>query len=273
MKYGCCANMLPDVGTLAGARYLEPLKTLGYDYVEMPLKALSLLTAAEFSTVRQLQRDSGLPCRICNDFMPSEFRIVGSETTPKAVLNDYFKRAFELIGPNGLGAEMAVFGSPWSKNCPAGFSRDTAWQQIKSFLYEAAETARAYGIEICVEFNNRTETNMITRFCDSVRMVREAAHPNLTVHCDYYHIRMEQDDPAALSDGSELIRHVHIAELERAYLTEADLENPQLLAFAKALTAELGYNGTISMEARPHSPESWFSEAKTTLSVLHNLFD
>jgi len=272
MQYGCCVNMLPDVGTLAGANYLAPLKALGYDYVEMPLKALTLLPSADFAAVLQMQRDSGLPCRICNDFLLPEFRIVGPETTPQNELNDYFKRAFDRIGPNGMGAETVVFGSPWSKNCPEGFSRETAWEQIKTFLFHAAETAKACGIEICVEFNNRTETNMVTRFSDSVRIVCEVAHDNLTVHCDYYHIIMERDDPAAITDGGDRIRHVHIAELNRAHLTEHDRNNAQLLAFANALKT-IHYNGTISMEARPITADGWFSEAKTSLSVLHDLFD
>lgn len=273
MLYGCCVNMLPDIGTLSGARYFEPLKTLGYDYVELPLKTLLALAPAELAKTQYLLHESGLTCRVCNDFIPSDYRIAGSEPTSKIVLRNYFRRAFDLIGQGGMGVPMAVYGSPWSKRCPDGFDRDTAWQQLKDFLADTAEIASAYGVGICVEFNNRTETNMITQLSDSVRIVREIGHPNLSVHCDYYHIRMEDDDPSALSDGGDLIRHVHIAELDRAYLTEADRQNPKLLDFAKALRAHAGHNETISMEARPRTEESWYAEAMTTHAVLHELFD
>lgn len=272
MKYGCCVNLLPNIGMLAGASYFEPLKSLGYDYVEMSLKSLAELSDAELAEVRRRLRGSGLPCRTCNDFMPVQYRIVGDELTPRSTIEDYFKRAFDLIGAEGMGADIAVFGSPWSRNCPEGFDRSTAWNQIADFLAETAEIASKRGVTIAVESNNSTETNMLTHFSDAVKMVREVKHPSLMAHCDYYHILMEDDDPKTVLDGGDLIRHAHIAELNRAYLTMADAESPRLLTFAEALCKTVGYDGGMSIEASPKSEESWYAEAKECLALLKKVF-
>lgn len=272
MKYGCCVNLLPNINTLAGAGYFAPLKELGYDYVEVPLKMLAELSDAELQQVRRMLHDSGLPCRTCNDFMPVHYQIVGSELTPRKTIEEYFKRAFYLIGQEGMGAEIAVFGSPWSRSCPDGFDRDVAWRQIADFLAETAEIASKQGVTVVIEAINSTETNMLNRFSDAVKMVREVKHPSLMAHCDYYHIVMEDDDPLTVLDGGEFIRHTHAAEKNRAYLTMADAESPRLLKYAEALRKTVGYDGGMSFEARPQSEESWYAEAKEGLALLKKVF-
>ena len=41
MKYGCCVNILPKSGPKTGIEYVQKLKDIGYDYVELPLNELS----------------------------------------------------------------------------------------------------------------------------------------------------------------------------------------------------------------------------------------
>ena len=272
MKYGCCVNLLPNIGTLAGASYFAPLKELGYDYVEVSLKMLAELSAAELAEVRRMLHGSDLPCRACNDFMPVHYQIVGNELTPRDTIEEYFKRAFDLIGAECMGAKIAVFGSPWSRRCPDGFDRDVAWRQIADFLAETAEIAKGRGVTVVIEAVNSTETNMLNRFSDAVKMVCEVKHPSLMAHCDYYHIVMEDDDPKTVLDGGEFIRHTHAAEKNRAYLTLADADSPRLLTYAEALRKTVGYDGGMSFEARPKSEESWYAEAKEGLALLKKVF-
>ena len=50
MKYGCCVNILPKSGPKTGIEYVQKLKDIGYDYVELPLNELSKLSNAEFDS-------------------------------------------------------------------------------------------------------------------------------------------------------------------------------------------------------------------------------
>ena len=270
MKYGCCVNILPKSGPKTGIEYVQKLKDIGYDYVELPLNELSKLSNAEFDSFLLALQGIGFPCSCCNDFMPSSFRIVGEKLTSTKELQNYLELAMARL--KRLGAAYSVFGSPWSRNCPDGFSKQEAFQQIADFLHMAGEVAAANDIVIAVEHNNHEETNMLNHFSDAVHMVKTVSHPNVKVLCDYYHLRFEQDTPSVLSEGKGILVHTHIAQLEnRKYLTDLSHE-PMLTEYAAALH-QLGYQGGISIEGRVDSPEIWETEARLCLSNLKAVFE
>ena len=273
MLIGCCVNMLPQT-RLAGAEYIPEIAAAGYDYVELPLGSLASLTESEFHEASAILAESGIPCLSCNNFMPGEFIIVGPGTirTPDTVLHEYMEKAFERIGKNGLQIPTVVFGSPWSRKCPDGWNMDTALAQIAVFLDTAAKYAGKQGITIALEGNNRSETNTLNRFRDVIHMVQRVSHPSLKALCDYYHVRYEQDDPAAvLKDGGDLVAHIHIAKLaDRAWFTNLSGEEPYIHHFAKALK-EIHYTGGISIEA-PAGKENWHDMVFRTLPVLKAVF-
>ena len=118
MKYGCCVNILPKSGPKTGIEYVQKLKDIGYDYVELPLNELSKLSNAEFDSFLLALQGIGFPCLCCNDFMPSSFRIVGEKLTSTKELQNYLELAMARL--KRLGAAYSVFGSPWSRistNC------------------------------------------------------------------------------------------------------------------------------------------------------------
>lgn len=270
MKYGCCVNTLPRQEGSVGAEYIPALRELGYDYVELPLNGVTQLDEGRFEALLELLARTGLPCRCCNDFMPSSFQIVGEQTTPEQVLTDYLDRAMERL--SRLGAPYTVFGSPWSRSRPQDFPQERALEQIAGFLRLAGERAGQHGVTIAIENNNRGETNMLNHFSDAAAMARRVDHPNVKVLCDYYHLRFEGDTPQVLDGGADLLVHTHIAQLEnRRYLTDLSKE-PMLPEYARALHA-IGYQGGVSIEGKVDSPQSWREDARLTLENLRRVFD
>lgn len=266
MLFGCCVNLLPGAEDRAGIAYAGELARMGYDYIELPLNRMMKLEEREFREVEQALQEIALPCRSCNDFMPTSYQITGTQVTPQAELEGYLSRAFARM--EELGAMCAVFGSPWSRSCPEGFSRERAWDQIARFLHRAGELAAERGVTIAIEHNNRTETNMLNRFAEGVAMARAVDHPNVRALCDYYHLRVEGDSPRALLDGGALLVHTHIAKLEgRRYFTDLEGERPVLEEYAQVLR-KIGYEGGVSIEARVDSRESWREDARRSLAVL-----
>lgn len=270
MKFGCCVNMLPGAETLAGIAYARPLKELGYDYIELPMSRLAALEERDFETVRDTLADLDLPCRACNDFMPARFQIVGEETTPEAELEAYLAGAFDRL--ERLGVPVAVFGSPWSRSCPEGFSRARALDQLADFLCRAGDLAAGHGVAVAIEHNNRAETNMLNRYADAAAMARTVDRPNVGTLCDYYHLRREKDSPDALLGVGRVPLHTHIARLEgRRYFTTLEGEEPFLSQYVEVL-ARLGYTGGVSVEAPVTSPEAWRGLAETNLRTLRRAF-
>ena len=273
MLIGCCVNMLP-VTPLAGAEYIPALAGMGYDYVELPMSRIGSLSDSDFDRASELLQKSGIPCRSCNNFMPGEYRITGPENllTPRRILTEHLEKVFRRIGKEGLQIPVAVFGSPWSRSCPEGWSMEKALRQIEDFLKTAAQYAEHYGITIAIENNNSTETNTLNHYSDVVDMVKRIGHPSVRALCDYYHVRVMGYDPGTvLKDSGELLVHTHIAKLsERAWFTDLSGEEEYIIRYAEALKA-LNYSGGISMEA-PADREHWEALAKKTLPVLKEVF-
>lgn len=270
MKYGCCVNTLPKPAGSVGMEYIPALKEFAYDYVELPLNGIVLLDEKEFDELLELLERLDMPCRCCNDFMPSSFQIVGTETTSEQILTDYLDRAFERL--NRLKAPYTVFGSPWSRGCPENFPKERALDQIAEFLMLAGDRAAKNDITIAIEHNNHDETNMLNHFSDGVDMARRLNHSHVKMLCDYFHLRYENDTPKVLLEGGDLLVHTHIAQLEkRRYLIDLSRE-PMLPDYARTLHA-IGYQGGISIEGKVDSPQSWREDARVTLDNLHRLFD
>ena len=270
MQFGCCVNMLPGAETLAGVAYARSLKELGYDYIELPLRLLAALGERNFETVRDTLAGLDLPCRVCNDFMPARFQIVGDETTPEAELEAYLAGSFDRL--EQLGVSVAVFGSPWSRGCPEGFPMERALDQIAGFLRRVGELADTCGMTVAIEHNNRSETNTLNRYADVAAMARMVDRPNVGTLCDYYHQRREGDDPEVLLETGRPPFHTHIARLEgRRYFTTLEGEEEALSRYVRVLGA-LGYAGGVSVEAPVTTPEAWRDLAETNLCLLRAAF-
>ena len=59
MKFGCCTNILPRQQGSVGEEYLPILAELGYDYVELPLDAVTgVLTDSQRKDLRKIVADT-----------------------------------------------------------------------------------------------------------------------------------------------------------------------------------------------------------------------
>lgn len=271
MKIGCCVNMLPSGELPASIDYAKELKAYGYDYIELPMNRIVGLSENDFRIVQEKLSESGLPLLSCNDFMPREMRIVGDETVDEDTLKRFFEKAFSRVGRDGLGTPVAVFGSPWSRECPAGFPKEKAKEQIAAFLRLAAGPAKAHGVRIAVETINRTETNMMNAMKDSEAVVEMAGVPEIGLLCDYYHMRMENEPFSETERLGSHFLHMHIAKKEkRAAFPDLSGEEAEIREFA-AVLKRIGYTGGISLEAKL-SGEVWREDVRRSLPVLKEVF-
>ena len=66
MRYGCCVNMVTRTQDISGTDIVPILKSLGFDYAELSLCHLCAMSDSEFSGVRPVLTDAGLPIEVCN---------------------------------------------------------------------------------------------------------------------------------------------------------------------------------------------------------------
>ena len=196
-----------EIGVCAGTEDLGKAERWGFDYLEPAAAAIAALSATEFERVRQQVLASRLRCRSFNSLIRT-MQVVGPEANLDAV-SIYLNAALDRC--RQLGARVVVWGSASSRNIPAGHSREQAWQEIKRFLQRAGDIAKSHELVIGIEPLRKQESNIINAGAEALRLVDEIKHPNVKMIIDYYHLRMENEDPDILVRAREHVVHLHFA--------------------------------------------------------------
>lgn len=265
MLIGCCTNMLPQTDSGTGYEYAGQLKEAGFDYVELPIGQVNELSEPAFEAMRAYLTSCALPVYACNNFFPAGIQLVGPNVDAGRV-RAFYTGALERAAK--LGCRCAVLGSPWSKSCPEGFSRQKAFEQLARWCAEIGAEARKRDIVIAIEPNNRQETNMVNTFAEAVALAKAADHPNVRCLQDYYHLKMEQDTVDSLLEyGKDYLVHSHFARLEKRGLPSELGEDTYYHVYFDALK-QLGYRGGISLEGIPSSRERLPDEIAAACRLL-----
>jgi sugar phosphate isomerase/epimerase len=115
-----------------------------------------------------------------------------------------------------------------------------------SFLQRVAEAADRNQITVVIEPLNSKESNTILSVAEGVELARLVDRPSIKVLADFYHMDEEQEPLAHLTDYSEWIKHVHVADSGRGAPGSGQYPYAE---FAQRLQ-RAGYNGMVSVECR-----------------------
>ena len=232
-----------QVGVCASPADLESAEQLGFDYFEPPAAAVAAMTEAEFQAFRTRARASRIRCSSFNSFVRT-LKVVG-ESVSRTDLQRYLDLCLDRC--RELGAEIIVWGSSGSRNVPEGFSRERAWEQIKEFLRMAGDRARQRRLVIAVEPLRHQESNIINTGGEALRLVREVNHPNVRMIIDYYHLRVENEDPEIILRARRQIVHFHFANPRGRRWPRDPSEDSGYAPFFAALK-QINFGGGISIE-------------------------
>ena len=234
-----------EIGVCAGTEDLGKAERWGFDYLEPAAAAIAALSATEFERVRQQVLASRLRCRSFNSLIRT-MQVVGPEANLDAV-PIYLNAALDRC--RQLGARVVVWGSASSRNIPAGHSREQAWQEIKRFLQRAGDIAKSHELVIGIEPLRKQESNIINAGAEALRLVDEVKHPNVKMIIDYYHLRMENEDPDILVRARQHVVHLHFANPNGRRWPKSVDDDPEYGRFFQ-LVKQIGYTGGLSIEAR-----------------------
>jgi len=262
LRFGCCGSMIAPATDLVGLAIVEDLAAFGYDYIELSLRDLAVLSEPALATVTSRLHRSGLACEVCNNFFPPEIRLTGPAADLGAALR-YAEHA--LATAARLGVSVVIFGSSGARNVPAGFSRDDAWAQLRTLLVTLAPFAERHCITIAIEHLNRGESNILNSVAEGWRMAQEVAHPNVRLLLDAHHLLVENEPLAILGQVAPAIAHVHVAQgVDRIFPSGHDAA---LSAFFAALRST-GYAQRCSVEAYPRD---FITDAPRALATCRTL--
>jgi D-psicose/D-tagatose/L-ribulose 3-epimerase len=143
-----------------------------------------------------------------------------------------------------------------------------ARENSQAVITRLAETAKASGITVGLEFVNRYESNLLNTSAQTVQYIRETGSDNLVVHLDSYHMNIEENnfrDP--VFDAGDLLGYVHIGENHRGYLGQGHIDFPEL--FTALVDAE--YDGVITFES--FSSKVVDEHLSTILRIWRDMWD
>ncbi|HME08180.1 MAG TPA: sugar phosphate isomerase/epimerase family protein [Bryobacteraceae bacterium] len=215
----------------------------GFDYFEPGGAAIAAMTDSAFASFREQVLASRIRCRSFNSLIRT-LRVVGDDANLDAV-SAYLDSTLDRC--RTLGARVAVWGSASSRQVPPGYSREVAWNQIKTFLARAGDIAKAKQMVIGIEPQRKQESNIINTGAEALRLVSEVNHPQVKMIIDYYHLRVEQEDPEIVLKARNEIVHLHFANPNGRLwpkLADEDAEYDRFFSILK----QINYTGGLSIE-------------------------
>jgi len=274
-------------GVCAGPDKAERLKAIGYDFIEGGVGGTFKPTMpdAEYEAELAKLKQSALPFRSCNGFIPSTYRLTGPETTHDTAL-EYAVTACRRA--DLLGVPCIVFGSGGARKLPDGFDASKGREQFIDFCSKLGDRIQDLKVTIVLEPLNKGETNLLNSVTEGIAYVdaidrpriqlladfyhmmkedegpdaiRKAGarirHPRVQLLADFYHMLKESEGPEAIRQAGRRIRHCHIAELEGRKAPGTKGED--LSRYFKALH-DIGYTGGVSCECgwpKENVEEAW----------------
>jgi len=249
-----------QIGVCASPRDLENAESYGFDYLEPPAAAVAAMSEADFQAFKSRVLASRLRCLSFNSFIRKQ-RVVGEDVNMGEA-----RSYLDLCLPRcrQLGGEIVVWGSAGSRNVPEGFPRERAWEQIKAFLRLAGNAAKPLRLVIAVEPLRRQESNILNTAAEALRLVHEVEHPNVRMIVDYYHLRIENEDPEIIWKARREIVHFHFANPQGRRWPKSPSEDPEYGRFF-ALVKKIHFRGGISIEG----DGSFEQDARASLEFFH----
>ena len=209
-------------------------------------------------------------CLVCHKEKGSHTAVLGAKRGLKAFVFADAVRAIAhpgMAGPAERVQRGAVDTLPGPKyvgafvcaSCHAARSGSRAYATWRKSAHAAAyavlatpragEIARRHNIIIAIEPLRHQESNIINTGAEALQLVHEVHHPNIKMIIDYYHMRVENENPDIVWKARKEIVHFHFANPHGRLWPKSPAEDPEYGEFFK-LVKKIHFHGGISIEAR-----------------------
>ena len=225
-------------------RALDECAAFGYEGVDL---FSGFIAGDEIRAMADLFRGHGI--EVVN-YLPIALSATGSSFTDVVDTRRLsYIAEYEKEMDNG-----AIFGAPYM---PIGFSRgmkaaDRSWKHYFSVLADSVARLSEYGagrgITLCLEPINRFEVNTLNTTLECLEFLHDYKLDGTMLLLDQFHMNIEDPDPlAALRAARGQIGHFHAADSNRRGAGKGHCDFDALIA----ALSEVGYEGYLSMEAKP----------------------
>jgi len=241
MRYGMNLLLWTDTVSEAVGPFLEQIKRLGYDAVEVPIFEADVKKYQQFGKWCDdagLAR-TGVTVRGVDDNPASPDPTIRANGVAgnKAVLDCCQAAGCEsLVGPyhSALGYFSGKGATP------------DEWKWAVQSMRQVAEHAAKCNVKLGLEYLNRFECYLLNTAADGARFCRDVNHPNCGMMYDTFHAHIEEKNiPAAIRALKDCLVHVHISENDRSTPGQGNVRWPENFD----TLAEIGYDNLMVVEA------------------------
>jgi D-psicose/D-tagatose/L-ribulose 3-epimerase len=242
MRFGM--NLLMWIDTLSDEAlpYLDELKEIGFDVVELPVFDLDNLDS--YAKWGKRLDELGLSRTGTAIRGPGDNPI-----SPDAAIRrkgiDANKRNLDCCAAAGCEVMAGPFHSALGEFSGKGPTEDE-WKWGVEGMREVAQHAEEVGVKLGIEYLNRFECYFLNTAADGARFVREVNHPYCQMMYDTFHSHIEEKStPAAIRALEGCLVHVHISENDRSTPGQGNVRWDETFDTLH----EIGYDNTMVVEA------------------------
>ncbi len=234
--YAWCSQWSNDTLDL-----IDRVKTLGLDFIEIPLMVLDTFDAG--AVLKRLQSVDLDACTSTVLLGDTDITSEDPDIRKKGI--DYLKKCVHATAEIGASNFSGVIYSQHVRALPSR-PTETEWRYSADCLAEVAREAQRAGIQIGLEPVNRYETFLVNTCDQALKLKEMIGEDNVKIHLDTYHMNIEEKSfyEATRKAGKDLI-HYHLCENDRGIPGTGHVDWDGIF---KALS-EIDYQGYAGLES------------------------
>jgi len=244
MKYGIYFAYWEQEWNVNQSKYIEKVKSLGFDVLEISGAMLKNSTKEELLELKKRAENAGVILTAGYGPNASEKLASCEPGTVKNAINFYadILQKLEILNIHTIGGGIYSY---WPVDYSRPIDKAGDWARSVKNVRTVGKIAQECGVEYCLEVLNRFEGYLLNTCAECKEFVNEVQVPSVKIMLDTFHMNIEEDSmiSAILLAGDQL-GHFHVGENNRRLPGKGNLPWYQIGAALRSI----GYDKNIVME-------------------------
>ena len=209
---------------------IERVARLGYDAIEL----VGEPDQYDAQRVRALAEDAGIVVSSISSMYTADRDLSHPDAARRRTADEYVRSVADLAAGTGA-ATIIVAPSAVMKTAPLAPPADE-WSWAVQSIRTGGEYAASVGVDVALEPWNRYETYFLNRLEQAIELWHAVGLENGGVMADTFHMNIEEASiPNALLTAKGLLRHVHLADSNRAVAGRGHTDFAPILRALRAI--------------------------------------
>ena len=224
--------------------YIEKVKNLGFDVLEISAAGLVDKTDAEMQDMARRAKEAGLILTAGYGPAPKE-NIASADVAIRANALDFYGKLFAKLAKADIHTIGGGLYSYWPVDYSGGVDKEGDWARSVEGVQKMADMAAQYDITLGMEVLNRFEGYLLNTCAEAVKFVKQVGKSNVKIMLDTFHMNIEEDSfTDAIHMAGDMLGHFHIGEANRRLPGQGRIPWEEI---GQALR-DVHYNGYVVME-------------------------